>query len=220
MLQNKQTTTKTIAGLVKSKFGIALLPVLAAFTVVLSTGLTTSCVTVNVNFPESAVQKATDDYVRDLYRAKEKGKNPVPLPEASGKTSGTLIFDFIPTAAAAEATIKVDSDKALKIKDKLASRVADVIAQKRAGVLGETNDGMLELKGAEKVKPLLKKKIESLVSAENSDRRELYSEVASSNGISQGRVKDIQKSFARSFQAESPSGTWLQDGDGKWAQKP
>ena len=26
-----------------------------------------SCVTVNVNFPEGAVQKAADDYVKELY---------------------------------------------------------------------------------------------------------------------------------------------------------
>jgi uncharacterized protein YdbL (DUF1318 family) len=182
-----------------------------------------ACVTVNVNFPESAVQKATDDYVRDLYRAKEKGKTPAPE-TSQAPTSSRLIFpmfDLIATASAdAEANIKVNSDKALKIKDRLASRVEEVLAQKRAGVLGETNDGLLELKGADKVKPLLKKKIEAMVAAENADRTELYAEVAASNGIAKGRIKDIQKSFARSFQAESPSGTWAQDSDGKWAQKP
>ena len=34
-----------------------------------------ACVTVNVNFPESTVQKATDDYVKELYKAKEKGRS-------------------------------------------------------------------------------------------------------------------------------------------------
>src|SRR5579872_4764189 len=30
--------------------------------------LVTSCITVNVNFPESAVQRAADDFVQDLYK--------------------------------------------------------------------------------------------------------------------------------------------------------
>ncbi len=208
-----QTTTKNVRPApFKKAVGIAL--------ILATLGLAVGCVTVNVNFPESAVQKATDDYVRDLYRAKEKGKSPTP--EASAKTTSSLGngFQLIPSAEAAEVNIKVDSNKALALKGKLASRVAEVILQKRAGALGETNDGLLEYKGSDQVKPLLKRKIEGMVAAENSDRIELYDEVATANAIPKGRIKDIQKSFARSFQAESPSGTWLQDSEGKWAQKP
>jgi uncharacterized protein YdbL (DUF1318 family) len=182
----------------------------------------TSCVTVNVNFPESAVQKATDDYVRDLYRAKEKGKSPSPTPEAS-KTSflenfgGSLLI--AQAWADAEGMFRVDTPKAGEISERLKSNLSEVIAQKRAGVLGETNDGMLKLKAPEKLKKLFIQKIEKLVADENKDRGELYAEVVRANNLGKNRLKDVQKSFARSFQAESPSGTWLQDSDGKWAQK-
>jgi uncharacterized protein YdbL (DUF1318 family) len=205
-----------------------------------------ACVTVNVNFPESAVQKATDDYVRDLYRAKERGKapasenaatpaepeaSPSPSPSPSKKSqkkpttksvTTSSIWDLIPSAEAAEADLnfRVDSDKSMKIRDRLAGRLDEVLTQKKAGVLGETNDGLLFLKSPEKLKKLLTKKVETLVADENKDREELYEEVAASNKVSKNRIKDIQKSFARSFQAESPSGTWVQDGDGKWSQKP
>ena len=52
-------TLKTTACLMSSAIALA--------------SLTAACVTVNVNFPESTVQKATDDYVKELYKAKERG---------------------------------------------------------------------------------------------------------------------------------------------------
>lgn len=45
------------------------------------------CVTVNVNFPEGAVQKAADDYVRELYRAKEKSMAESNTEEITSSTS-------------------------------------------------------------------------------------------------------------------------------------
>lgn len=180
--------------------------------------LTTACVTVNVNFPESAVQKATDDYVRELYRTKEKGKAPTAEPSKAPSTKSALDF-LIPQAYAAEFAFKVDSPKALKIRDRLAKRVDEVIQHKRAGVLGESTDGLLVLKSPDKLKALFLKKVQKLVEDENADRTELYQEVLSSNSLAKNRLKDIERSFARSFQAESPAGTWVQDADGSWTQK-
>lgn len=186
-----------------------------------------ACVTVNVNFPESAVQKATDDYVRDLYRAKERGKStspetPSPAPASDSKSSSLWEhLELIPQVHAADDDVfKVNTEKAMKIREKLAGRLNEVLAQKRAGVLGETQDGKLTIQAPSKLKPILKKKVESLVSEENKDRNELYEEILTANGLKSNRMINIQKSFARSFQAESPSGTWVESPDGKWAQKP
>ncbi len=181
-----------------------------------------ACVTVNVNFPETAVQKATDDYVRELYRAKEKGKTPAPATAPSGAPSTTTSFGFpgIVNAEAAGPNFQVDSPKALSIRDNLAKRLEEVLAQKRAGIIGESNDGFLVLKSPEKLKKLFQRKVEKLVADENTDRRALYDEVLVVNSAAKNRLKDIQMSFARSFQAESPSGTWIQAEDGSWTQKP
>ncbi len=96
----------------------------------------------------------------------------------------------------------------------------EVIEQKKAGVLGESNDGKLVLKDASKLKKLLQTKVENLVKAENADRTELYKEVLSANKLPATKLKNIETSFSRSFQAESPSGTWLESADGVWSQKP
>lgn len=178
-----------------------------------------ACVTVNVHFPESAVQKATDDYVQELYRAKEKGKTPTTSP--SPKTS---LLRMIPnlgisSAWAIDLTFKVDSSKALKIRERLSKRLEEVIDAKKSGYLGESKDGLLVVYSKESIKKLLLKKIETLASDENEDREELYKEILTTNSMAKNRLIDVQKSFARSFQNASPSGTWIQADDSQWSQK-
>jgi uncharacterized protein YdbL (DUF1318 family) len=175
---------------------------------------------VNVNFPESAVQKATDDYVRDLYRAKEKGKTTPGSDQSSApasKVSSFFSFSLIGEAYADD--FKVQSPKADQIKARLRSRLDDLIAQKRSGNVGESNDGKLVVK-ATNLPPLLMKKVKTLVEQDNADRMDLYKEVANLNGLGSSGTATVQKSFARSFQSLSPSGTWIQDSDGNWTKKP
>lgn len=193
--------------------------------------LLTSCLTlnVNVNFPESSVQQATDSYVHDLYRQKEKGKpnksslNPEQEENPKEKKSTQLEIHFIQSALATEVSsqFKIDSEKAEKIKLKLAEYLPDVLTYKKSGVVGETHDGKLVIRNSESFagKPLLQKKIEKLVQDENKARDELYQEVIDSNHTSQSHLIDVKKSFARSFQSESPSGTWIQDEAGGWTRK-
>jgi uncharacterized protein YdbL (DUF1318 family) len=196
-------------------------PLTTRFACLLSISLLTACVTVNVNFPESTVQKATDDYVRDLYRAKEKTQPQAPAPGPSAGPVAERPWSFFPEALADEApNFRIGTSRALNIKERLRSRVKDVIAQKSSGVLGETQDGLLVIKDKSKIKPLLQKKIEKLVSDENSDRQALYDEIVSANQLPTARRKDVALSFARSFQAESPSGTWVQSATGAWTRKP
>lgn len=174
-----------------------------------------ACVTVNVNFPESAVQKATDDFVKDLYRSKEHGKK-------SGGTTWRFpsLINEASAASEASAVFKIDSEKSEEIKSRFAKRVDEIIALKRRGVLGETNDGKLAIKDPTALKKLEIRKVDQLVSDENRDRSALYEEVLKSNGMQQNRMKDLTNNFTRSFQAESPSGTWVMDPTGKWEQKP
>ena len=180
-----------------------------------------ACVTVNVNFPEGAVQKATDDFVKDLYRSREK--NEKDSAEKTDKTSkvdsSPLYFELI-ASASAEETFVVKTPATSVIKDRMSGRIEEVKTHKRAGALGETSDGMLEVHDPSKVNKLQMPRVQALVSAENADRKSLYAEVLKANGMKSDRMKDLQARFARSFQAEAPSGTWVQEGDGKWSKKP
>jgi uncharacterized protein YdbL (DUF1318 family) len=192
---------------------------------VLALTFASGCVTVNVNFPESAVQKASDDYVRDLYRTKEQSKSTTPKTSPTPVGDSAVVFPnqffnlMIPTAEAAEPAFNMNSPKLGALKDKMRENLSDVITQKKAGVLGETNEGHLVIHDSSKLQPLLKKKIENVVSADNSARDNLYAEIISSNHLASDALVGVRKSFSHSFQAESPSGTWVQGVDGSWSQK-
>ena len=188
--------------------------------------LSPACVTVNVNFPESTVQKETDSYVRDLYRSRTGGSSAKPTPEASPSVSptgaslylrspGNLFF----AEAFAQESFKIDSQKSREILDRMRTRVTEIIEFKRQGLLGETTDAAITLRG-QKLKPLQAKKLEKLVTEENKDREELYAEIVRSNGADKVQSTVVKKSFSRSFQAESPSGTWVEGADSTWSQKP
>lgn len=178
--------------------------------------------TVNVNFPEAAVQQATDDYVQDLYKEKEKGRaQPSPKPSKISWSGFLLHEAFAAESGVGELKIKVDSPKAHEIRDRQIARLDKIHDAKAAGQLGETNTGFLSLEhGGAKLAPALKTKLEPLVDVENKDRKALYDEILVTNGYTPSRLIDLEKSFSRSFQAHSASGTWLQDETGKWSQKP
>ena len=77
------------------------------------------------------LEHATDDYVRDIYRAKEKGKAPGQevTPAPSSKLS--QFFSLVSVAYADD--FKVQSAKSEEIKARLRSRLDDLITNKRAG---------------------------------------------------------------------------------------
>lgn len=185
---------------------------------------TLACVTVNVNFPEGVVQKATDDFVRDLYRAKTTGSDPSrkrPASSEGGETSSLFrrLGDALFPVAHADEAFRVSTPGAEAIKARLRGRLADVIKFKKQGLIGETSDGRLVVRPDGESKKLLAPKLKELVDGENRDRAALYDEVMSANQLDGARRVMVERSFANSFQAESPSGTWVQGADGTWARK-
>ncbi|MGZ3699056.1 MAG: DUF1318 domain-containing protein [Bdellovibrionota bacterium] len=184
--------------------------------------LASSCVTVNVpvTFPESAVQQQTDSYVRELYRAKEKGRGPTqqPSPKASPTPEARIEFIASVWAAEEEPSFQVNSPKTKEIQEREATRIEELLPLEHEGTLGEANDGFLVIKNSGALKSLLKKKVNKLVDEENADRKALYKEILKING-SAIKIKNVETSFARSFQLAAPSGTWVQAPDGTWDQK-
>ncbi len=183
-----------------------------------------SCVTVNVVLPESAVQRAADDYVRELYKAKERSKGTAtPAAEPSAKPTTTSSFSLISEALADEGVFSLKSPKAQAIFKNLAPQLHEIDALKASGQVGEGNDGYLVVKdagaglsGPKKIKA--QRDVEKPVNATNKLRKELYEE-GQDSAIGQVKLETIQKSMGTSFQEFSPKGTWIQDEKGAWSKK-
>lgn len=176
-----------------------------------------ACVTINVNFPEGAVQKAADDYVRELYKAKMDDSVKKSTPD---KQSYLAPFSLMAQAHAQDVgQFSVNSVKAKKIQSSQRGRLKKISSFKKKGFLGESSEGLLVLRNKNKIKPLLRKKIQKLLEAENKDRLALYGEVIKINNLDSDWLPKIKKTFARSFQSMTPSGTWVEAG-GQWSKKP
>lgn len=201
---------------------------------------TAACVTVNVNFPEGAVQKATDDYVRELYRSKPKGA-PAAAPSPSAPRASlkpTTLVSAVLNALVAIPEARADGEisiprsaAAQAATERMQSRLEQVLRWKRAGALGETQDGKLVVRqpasGQDFSARVAAKqfqdnaaRVQALADAENADRTAIYNEFARENGLREDRMANVQRSFARSFQSESPSGTPVEGTDGNWSRKP
>lgn len=186
-----------------------------------------SCVTVNVNFPEGAVQRAADDYVSELYKAKAESedgkkekarqKNSSSLWEDTGRFVASLVFGE--RAHAVEVEFKVFTDEAKAIQQRQAGRLATIDKYKAKGVIGEGNGGLLDLRDSSALKPIEKKKVVATIAEENSDRNLLYQEIVKSNQLSGNMIQSVRSSFASSFVKASPAGTWFEDKAGKWSKK-
>jgi uncharacterized protein YdbL (DUF1318 family) len=174
-----------------------------------------SCVTVNVNFPEGVVQKAADDYVRDLYKARQDSKEET---KKELKPQSYHLY-LIATAYAQAPQFKVNTPAAQNIQRRQRARVGKIDKLKTSGVIGETDKGLLAIYPKSGAKKLKLKRASKLVQEENTDREALYAEIMSSNSLPAAMDPKVRASFFNSFKSVSPSGTWMQV-QGQWQKKP
>ena len=137
-----------------------------------------------------------------------------PEPSAKPSTTSELRFPSLIESAYADPLLQTRSPVILEIQKNQVTRLSRIDNEKRAGNLGETNQGLLVVKTDKKI---LQLKLEKLVGEENRDRERLFEEFAKLNPMPEAQVRET---FARSFQGQSPSGTWKQSADGEWARKP
>lgn len=194
----------------------------------------TSCITVNVNFPETAVQQAANDFVKDLYKSPvantseasqaaaasetvkntvkksshKKTKAPAAEEKPSGTSPSTWNFSLFTEAYAQE--INTSSPKANEIRNRMRARVDEVRKWKTMGVVCETSDAMLVVKHPEKAGGNAAA-AEKFVREDNADRDALYQEIAEVNRITDRKQTKIRKFFAAAFRQHSPPGTCFEE---------
>ena len=96
-----------------------------------------------------------------------------------------------------------------KIKARMKERLPVITALKADGVVGENNKGYLELMGETREKS-------GVITAENRDRKEVYTAIAKQQGTS---VDLVGKRRAKQIARKAKPGQWIQNQSGKWYQK-
>jgi uncharacterized protein YdbL (DUF1318 family) len=172
-----------------------------------------ACVTVNVYFPATEVQKAADRIVDDI---RNKGDQAPAL--KTEPTSGLdLIFGVRP--AYADVNIDISTPVIRGIKESIKNRFPQLKTFYDKGAVGENNNGFIEAKDIAGLNLQERSLVNKLIEQENKDRTALYSEIASVNKLGPESVPQIKKIFANSWREKSQSGWWIQNDAGSWAKK-
>ncbi len=86
------------------------------------------------------------------------------------------------------------------------------------GSVGMTQDGLIKIRDLNAIALRDRKTVNTLVAAENRDRKALYKEIARANGEPSWEA-EIRKTFSGRWIGNAPGGWWYQDKGGNWKQK-
>lgn len=175
-----------------------------------------SCLTINIYFPEAAVRKTADEIVEEIRKSDEEEKEiKKSVPEEKQGNS----FSFIPLAYAQEEVATVSSPKIRALKQSLRERFPKLRPFFDKGNIGEANNGFVRVRNESGLSLKEKAQLRKLEKDENSDRRNLYAEVAKAMDIDSSQIDRIQKIFAGRWIKSSRPGWWIQEENGQWVKK-
>lgn len=184
-----------------------------------------SCVTINVYFPAAAVEKAADKIVDEVWG--DDGGSPgtgtekqgVPESRLDNTFRSTVSFIGVRDAFAQEADVNVTTPAIRALKESIQGRSDLLKPFLDSGNVGVASSGLLEMRSAKGLNLKKKADLTRLLSAENSDRKALYAEIAKANNFGPEKIPDIQKIFAGSWIKNARKDWWVQNEKGEWVRK-
>ncbi|MEJ2697138.1 MAG: DUF1318 domain-containing protein [Candidatus Sulfobium sp.] len=189
-------------------------------------------ITVNIYFPEKAVEEAYKNLEKELMTP-EKGvpgkKNEEGSP--AGRPESRIRFDFVPSAFAQEPGLADKISELVKqMPDvvnayrEMGARIAETDRLRDSGKVGEENDGLLVVREGQ-LSPAERK----IVNAENENRKTVMRGMAKAiiriNRLRENEANIRQvlpqatEEFAKIRRESAKKGWWVQDPDGNWRRK-
>lgn len=181
-----------------------------------------SCVTINVYFPEAQAEQAADQFIGGVW-GKESAEVPVeeePKPPLENPQSASRgLLDFLIPSAHAQDEISISTPAIESIQDRMNRRFNSQLKQYyESGAIGLTDDALVKVRDLSSVPLSERNKVNQLVAEENADRRAVYREIAVANDHPEWEDR-IRETFARKWVEEARPGWWYQNDSGDWVQK-
>jgi uncharacterized protein YdbL (DUF1318 family) len=195
--------------------------------IALASLLIAACVTINVYFPAAAADRAADETIDKILKGGEAPTPPTGYFAPPSETDhglvavafGNLLNAVIPAAHAQGAeALDVSSPAIKQITASMTARMGQLEKFFASGAVGLTNNGNVEVRDLNAVALPDRATVKRLVSEDNADRAQLYSEIAKANNHPEWEA-DIRKSFARRWVVKAKAGWYYQDDSGAWKQK-
>ncbi len=197
-----------------------------------------ACVTINVYFPAAAAEKAADKIINDVWggsgssEAAPSDKSGTPGSSSSPQTSNELplsermllaaagnILDFlIVPANAQQPDLNVSTPAIRQLTASMEARHATLKKYYDSGAIGLTQTGTIDIHDLNAVPLPERGAVRQLVAEENSDRNNLYREIATANKHPEWEA-DIRKTFAQRWIDRAAPGWYFQDASGGWKKK-
>jgi uncharacterized protein YdbL (DUF1318 family) len=192
-----------------------------------------ACVTINVYFPEEAVQDLSEQIEEEVQKraaeieeqgaAEDGATTDDESAGAAGDSSSLLdlLLGVQPVhAAEGVAAPEVSNPAIRKIIDARARRVGAINEYKSRGVIGENNLALLEIRELDALSDLRERAdAQKLVREENADRERLFKEIAAAKSVDLSQLPKIQQTYAGTLRDHARPGDWIQLPDGSWRQK-
>ncbi|MBW1896064.1 MAG: DUF1318 domain-containing protein [Deltaproteobacteria bacterium] len=158
-----------------------------------------ACVTVNIYFPAEKVETVAGEIVTDIRGAgdKEQGGSAQP-----GDSSFLLTpFSVLTCSLAwAEDAITVSNATIRGLKEQMKRRYQQMKPYYGKGLLKEGGNGYVSLAKTEGLNLKERRELQTLVDAENKNRKSLYLEVAKALEIDPNQVNRVAEIFAKEWQ--------------------
>ncbi|MDX1626484.1 MAG: YdbL family protein [Wenzhouxiangellaceae bacterium] len=181
-----------------------------------------ACVTINVYFPEAAVERAADRFIQDVIgseSASDEQASTAPAPRGFAARLGDWLVPSAHAQDQARADIDIRTPQITAIKERMAQRHDQHLkAWYEAGAIGFGNDGLVDIRDRGAVGLSERRQLEEVVAAENADRRAVYREIAVANGHPEWEDQ-IRETFADRWVANAREGWYYRDADGTWKRK-
>ncbi|MDJ0807279.1 MAG: YdbL family protein [Gammaproteobacteria bacterium] len=185
----------------------------------------TACVTINIYFPAAEAREAAEKIVDDIL-SEEQDQSAPATPEQSRRAleiESGYVFNplnvLIPAAqAAGQPKFDVSSPAVRKLQAAMKKRHASLKGFYKSGAIGFTQDAMVGVRELSAVPLKQRGQLKNLVNAENTDRNQLYQEIARANGHPEWE-KDIRATFGKTWVNNAQQGWWYQNEKGAWVQK-
>ena len=185
----------------------------------------TACVTINIYFPAAEAKEAAEKIVDDILGEEAQEQAPVKdeqsmlqRPKQQGLTFNLLDFLVPPAEAAGMVKFDADTPAVRKLQAAMKQRHAQLKPFYQSGAIGFTQDALVAVRDLKAVPLKQRGQVNNLLKAENSDRNQLYKEIARANGHPEWE-KDVRATFAKTWIDNAVTGWWYQNGGGAWLQK-
>lgn len=132
---------------------------------------------------------------------------------------GLLVFTglLVSPLGLAAADLEINTPAIAALQASMQARHGKLAGFYTAGAVGLTKDGLIAVKDASAVALKDRQSLNSLVSAENSDRNALYKEIATANSHPEWEA-EIRSTFAQRWVQKAQAGWWYQDANG-WVKR-